>query len=271
MYVAGTPVFVHAGPFANIAHGNSSIVAYVVCDLRLLLRLWDTFVNMRASLFTNPPFTVSDKIALRHVGPEGFVITEAGFGADIGMEKFFNIKCRISGLVPNCVVLVVTVRALKMHGGGPGLCGVAIWVCFLMSLTCTLYLVYTCCAVVVAGTPLHSDYTTENLNLVEIGCANMQHHIRNAGKFGVPVVVWRWTRDMDSAYTSTNIVDQVMLCCQVCVNRFTSDSDAEIAIVKGKAMDAGAFDAVMSDHWCVRVFVWNARVGLRSDFTTAQF
>merc|ERR1712226_569874 len=83
----GTPVFVHAGPFANIAHGNSSILA--------------------------------DKIALKLVGPEGFVLTEAGFGADIGMEKFFNIKCRMSGLVPNCVVLVATIRALKMHGGGP--------------------------------------------------------------------------------------------------------------------------------------------------------
>jgi methylenetetrahydrofolate dehydrogenase (NADP+) / methenyltetrahydrofolate cyclohydrolase / formyltetrahydrofolate synthetase len=89
----GTPVFVHAGPFANIAHGNSSILA--------------------------------DKIALKLVGTEGnsqeggYVVAEAGFGADIGMEKFFNIKCRVSGLVPDAVVLVVTVRALKMHGGGP--------------------------------------------------------------------------------------------------------------------------------------------------------
>uniref|UniRef100_A0A8C9V507 formate--tetrahydrofolate ligase n=1 Tax=Scleropages formosus TaxID=113540 RepID=A0A8C9V507_SCLFO len=83
----GTPVFVHAGPFANIAHGNSSVLA--------------------------------DKLALKLVGEEGFVVTEAGFGADIGMEKFFNIKCRTSGLRPNVVVLVATVRALKMHGGGP--------------------------------------------------------------------------------------------------------------------------------------------------------
>lgn len=83
----GTPVFVHAGPFANIAHGNSSILA--------------------------------DKLALKLVGEHGYVITEAGFGADIGMEKFFNIKCRASGLTPNAVVLVATVRALKMHGGGP--------------------------------------------------------------------------------------------------------------------------------------------------------
>merc|ERR1711988_1651528 len=82
----GTPVFVHAGPFANIAHGNSSILA--------------------------------DKISLKLVGKDGYVVTEAGFGADIGMEKFFNIKmwklfkCRYSGLVPNAVVLVATVRAL---------------------------------------------------------------------------------------------------------------------------------------------------------------
>lgn len=83
----GQPVFVHAGPFANIAHGNSSILA--------------------------------DKVSLKLVGKDGFVVTEAGFGADIGLEKFFNIKCRYSGLVPNVVVLVATVRALKMHGGGP--------------------------------------------------------------------------------------------------------------------------------------------------------
>jgi len=80
-----TPVIVHAGPFANIATGNSSIVA--------------------------------DQIALKLAGPEGFVVTEAGFGADIGMEKFFNIKCRASGLLPKCAVIVATVRALKMHGG----------------------------------------------------------------------------------------------------------------------------------------------------------
>lgn len=83
----GTPVFVHAGPFANIAHGNSSIIA--------------------------------DKMALKLVGPDGYVVTEAGFGADIGMEKFFNIKCRKSGLQPTAVVIVATIRALKSHGGGP--------------------------------------------------------------------------------------------------------------------------------------------------------
>lgn len=82
-----TPVLVHAGPFANIAHGNSSVIA--------------------------------DQLALKLVGADGFCVTEAGFGADIGMEKFMNIKCRASGLQPHCVVLVATVRALKMHGGGP--------------------------------------------------------------------------------------------------------------------------------------------------------
>ncbi|XP_072499798.1 monofunctional C1-tetrahydrofolate synthase, mitochondrial [Notamacropus eugenii] len=126
----GTPVFVHAGPFANIAHGNSSVLA--------------------------------DKIALKLVGGEGFVVTEAGFGADIGMEKFFNIKCRASGLVPNVVVLVATVRALKMHGGGPS---------------------------VTAGVPLKKEYTEENLQLVADGCCNLKKQIQIAQLFGVPVVV----------------------------------------------------------------------------------
>ena len=126
----GTPVFVHAGPFANIAHGNSSILA--------------------------------DKISLKLVGKDGFVVTEAGFGADIGMEKFFNIKCRYSGLVPHAVVLVATVRALKMHGGGPP---------------------------VVAGTPLKPEYTQSNLPLVTAGFCNLRKQIENANTFGVPVVV----------------------------------------------------------------------------------
>ncbi|XP_025977953.2 monofunctional C1-tetrahydrofolate synthase, mitochondrial isoform X2 [Dromaius novaehollandiae] len=126
----GTPVFVHAGPFANIAHGNSSVLA--------------------------------DKIALKLVGEKGFVVTEAGFGADIGMEKFFNIKCRASGLVPNVVVLVATVRALKMHGGGPN---------------------------VTAGAPLKKEYTEENLQLVADGCCNLRKQIQITQLFGVPVVV----------------------------------------------------------------------------------
>lgn len=125
--VEGTPVFVHAGPFANIAHGNSSIIA--------------------------------DKIGLKLAD---FVITESGFGADMGMEKFFDIKCRYSGLVPNAVVLVATVRALKMHGGGPK---------------------------VVAGKPLDKAYTEENLDLLRAGLDNMLHHIQTARKYGIPVVV----------------------------------------------------------------------------------
>ncbi len=126
----GTPAFVHAGPFANIAHGQSSIIA--------------------------------DKIALKLVGKDGYVVTESGFGADIGMEKFFGIKCRSSGLVPQVVVLVATVRALKMHGGGPK---------------------------VVAGKPLAAEYTDENLDLLRKGLPNMERHIRNALKYGVNVVV----------------------------------------------------------------------------------
>ncbi len=126
----GNAATVHAGPFANIAHGQSSIIA--------------------------------DKIALKLVGKDGYVVTESGFGADIGMEKFFNIKCRYSGLIPQVVVMVATVRALKMHGGGPK---------------------------VVAGKPLAPEYTDENLGLLKAGLANLERHIQNAGKFGVNVVV----------------------------------------------------------------------------------
>ncbi|MCC6187827.1 MAG: formate--tetrahydrofolate ligase [Anaerolineales bacterium] len=123
----GTPAFVHAGPFANIAHGNSSVVA--------------------------------DQIALKLAD---YVVTESGFGADIGMEKFMDIKCRTSGLVPDVVVLVATIRALKMHGGGPK---------------------------VVAGRPLDQAYIEENLALLEAGMPNMIRHIENARRFGIPVVV----------------------------------------------------------------------------------
>lgn len=123
----GTPAIVHAGPFANIAHGQSSIIA--------------------------------DKIALKLAD---YVITESGFGADIGMEKFMDIKCRYSGLTPHLVVLVATVRALKMHGGGPK---------------------------VVAGKPLAPEYTDENLELLKKGLPNMVQHIENALKYGVNVVV----------------------------------------------------------------------------------
>ncbi|XP_071735314.1 formate--tetrahydrofolate ligase-like [Rutidosis leptorrhynchoides] len=126
----GTPVFVHAGPFANIAHGNSSIVA--------------------------------DKIALKLVGPGGFVVTEAGFGCDIGIEKFINIKCRYSRLRPQCAIIVATIRALKMHGGGPP---------------------------VTAGKPLDPAYVNENVDLVEAGCVNLVRHIKNTKAYGVNVVV----------------------------------------------------------------------------------
>lgn len=126
----GTPVMVHAGPFANIAHGCNSILA--------------------------------DNIALKLVGQDGYVVTEAGFGSDIGMEKFFNIKCRASGKIPNAIVLVCTVRALKMHGGGPA---------------------------VAAGVPLKLEYTQENLELLENGLCNLIKHIENGMKHGVPVVV----------------------------------------------------------------------------------
>jgi formyltetrahydrofolate synthetase len=157
----GTPVFVHAGPFANIAHGNSSIVA--------------------------------DKIALKLAD---YVVTESGFGADCGMEKFMDIKCRYSGLIPSCVVIVATVRALKMHGGGPR---------------------------VVAGKPLDPAYTDENLELLRKGLPNMQHHIKNALKFGVRVVV--------------------------AVNSFATDTPAEVELVRKAAVEAGAEDALVCTHW----------------------
>jgi methylenetetrahydrofolate dehydrogenase (NADP+)/methenyltetrahydrofolate cyclohydrolase/formyltetrahydrofolate synthetase/formate--tetrahydrofolate ligase len=157
----GQPAFVHAGPFANIAHGNSSIIA--------------------------------DQIALKLAD---YVITESGFGADIGMEKFFNIKCRYSGLIPNAVVLVTTVRALKMHGGGPA---------------------------VVAGRVLDKAYTEENLELLEKGIANLQAHIENVQKFGIPAVV--------------------------AINRFPTDTDNEVALLKKLAIQAGAEQAILAEHW----------------------
>jgi len=160
----GTPAFVHAGPFANIAHGNSSIVA--------------------------------DQIALKLVGPDGYVITESGFGADMGMEKFMDIKCRYSHLKPDAVVLVATIRALKMHGGGPK---------------------------VTPGAPLDPAYTDENLELLKKGCSNLVRHIKNAKEYGIPVVV--------------------------AINKFIYDTDAEIALVKKIALEAGADDAALSNHW----------------------
>ncbi len=125
--IEGQPVLVHAGPFANIAIGQSSIIA--------------------------------DKVGLKL---SDYHVTESGFGADIGFEKFWNLKCRFSGLKPSAAVLVTTVRALKMHGGGPK---------------------------VVAGKPLDEVYTKQNLELVEKGLANLKAHIRTVQKSGIPVVV----------------------------------------------------------------------------------
>jgi len=134
--IEGQPVFVHAGPFANIAIGQSSIIADMV----------------------------GTKLADYHV-------TESGFGADIGFEKFWNLKCRMSGLTPNAVVIVATVRALKMHGGGP---------------------------TVKPGVPLADEYTTENLELLEKGCENLIAHIDTVKKSGVRPVVC-----VNSFYTDT--------------------------------------------------------------------
>ncbi len=132
-----TPCFVHAGPFANIAHGNNSILA--------------------------------DQMAIRMAD---YVVTESGFGADMGMEKFMNIKCRASGLVPDCVVVVASVRALKMHSGA-----------------------YT----VVAGRPLPEGLTKEDLPALEKGMCNLEKHIENVRLHGLPCVIAinRFTNDTD--------------------------------------------------------------------------
>jgi len=158
--IEGQPVFVHAGPFANIALGQSSIIADMV----------------------------GTKLADYHV-------TESGFGADVGYEKFWNIKCRLSGLRPDAVVIVATIRALKMHGGGPQ---------------------------VKPGLPLNGQYSTENLELTEKGCQNLIAHIEIVKKSGIRPIV--------------------------CINRFDTDTDAEIAIVRKIAEQAGAV-SIASDHW----------------------
>jgi formyltetrahydrofolate synthetase len=157
----GSPVFVHAGPFGNIAHGNSSIVA--------------------------------DQLALKL---SDYVVTESGFGADMGMEKFMDIKCRISGLRPDCVVMVATVRALKMHSG---------------------------LGKVVLGKALPKELTEENLPALEEGCSNLVKQIQNARLYGVPVVV--------------------------AVNAFSTDTPAELELIRAKAKEAGAVDAFVSNVW----------------------
>jgi formyltetrahydrofolate synthetase len=141
--IEGQPVLVHAGPFANIAIGQSSIIAD-----RLGLKLAD------------------------------YHVTESGFGADIGFEKFWNLKCRFSGLVPDCSVIVATIRALKMHGGGP---------------------------TVKPGKPLDKAYTEENISLLEKGVENLLAHIETVKKSGIPAVVC-----INSFYTDTDNEIQVV-------------------------------------------------------------
>ncbi|OTF80928.1 hypothetical protein BLA29_003009 [Euroglyphus maynei] len=161
----GTPVLVHCGPFANIAHGNSSVIA--------------------------------DKIALEVVGPEGYVLTESGFGADVGLEKLVNIKSRASGLKPDLVVLVCTIRALKSHGGGPP---------------------------VTPGSILPKEYRQENLDLVAKGLVNLKVHIENIKQhFGLPVVV--------------------------AINKFSTDTDSELELVRKETIKYGAYDACIANHW----------------------
>uniref|UniRef100_A0A131YL25 formate--tetrahydrofolate ligase n=1 Tax=Rhipicephalus appendiculatus TaxID=34631 RepID=A0A131YL25_RHIAP len=160
----GTPVLIHCGPFANIAHGNSSVIA--------------------------------DRMALKLVGPNGYVVTEGGFGADNGMEKFVDIKCRASGLSPSAVVIVATVRALKVHGGGP-----------LISL----------------GAPLPAQYRSEDVSLVRSGFCNLARHIENAAKLGLPAVV--------------------------AINAFSTDTAAELELVREMSVAAGAQGAVVCRHW----------------------
>ncbi|MDH5203368.1 MAG: formate--tetrahydrofolate ligase [Nitrospirota bacterium] len=152
----GQPVFVHAGPFANIAVGQSSIVA--------------------------------DRIGLKL---SDYHITESGFGADIGFEKFWNIKCRYSGLTPHCSVIVATIRALKMHGGGPK---------------------------VVAGLPLPEEYQKENIPLLEKGCENMIHHINTVKKAGINPVVC-----INAFHTDTK--DEIKL-----VRRIAEEAGAMVAV-----------------------------------------
>ena len=150
----GTPAFIHGGPFANIAHGCNSVLATTTA-----LKLAD------------------------------YVVTEAGFGADLGGEKFIDIKCRKAGLTPDCVVLVATIRALKMHGGVK-----------------------------------KEDLKSENLKALEAGMANLQRHVENVKKFGLPAVV--------------------------SINRFSADAEAEIALVREKCKALGV-EALMADHWAM--------------------
>ncbi|MCL2080367.1 MAG: formate--tetrahydrofolate ligase [Oscillospiraceae bacterium] len=154
------PCLVHAGPFANIAIGQSSIIGD-----RLALKLFD------------------------------YHVTESGFAADIGFEKFWNVKCRLSGLQPNVSVVVATIRALKMHGGGP---------------------------LVVPGRELPKEYTQQNLDLLEKGALNLFHHVENVKKSGIIPVV--------------------------CINKFSTDTDEEIALIK-RLCAGQKVRCALSEHW----------------------
>ena len=154
------PCLVHAGPFANIAIGQSSIIGD-----RLALKLFD------------------------------YHVTESGFAADIGFEKFWNVKCRLSGLKPHVSVVVATIRALKMHGGGPE---------------------------VRPGRPLPKEYVEENLELLEKGCENLFHHVNNVKKSGIKPVV--------------------------CINKFYTDTDAEVALIRRLCAEQNVRCA-LSEHW----------------------
>jgi formate--tetrahydrofolate ligase len=156
-----TAAFVHAGPFGNIAHGNSSILA--------------------------------DRIALKL---SDFVVTESGFGADLGMEKFMDIKCRYSGLIPDAAVLVATIRALKSHSGRFR---------------------------IVAGKPLDPGLLVEDLDALREGMGNLTKQIENARSFGVPVVI--------------------------AINKFETDTEREIDLVKQYSVDAGAEGACVAEHY----------------------
>uniref|UniRef100_A0AAY4D3C9 C-1-tetrahydrofolate synthase, cytoplasmic n=1 Tax=Denticeps clupeoides TaxID=299321 RepID=A0AAY4D3C9_9TELE len=180
--VEGTPVFLHTNPLCDIAHGNSSIL--------------------------------SDKIALKLVGPDGFVVTEAGWGADIGLEKFFNIKCRSSGLQPDVVVMVVTVRGLKMHGRVP--------------------------STQIANMPLQRG-TLQNLQLLEVGCSHLRKQIENSRAYGLPVVLAVNTFSSDTGAELDMVCQQARLAGAldaVCCTHWSDGGAGAVAL--GMAVQSAA-------------------------------